>query len=176
VVSDRKDQPEWRLSHYVDVLLDRILDQSAPTWYTAVETGSIAFKATVEARMRIEQRRRARGIKPAHLDWYVYQQPLFTQIELKYGHSDETDGETRTISQLQSRKIPAACCYTIGQVYEHLKNNGFRLHGNAENITREVEKRWQATDESKRGAKSLATKLVKRRAPKPSMPADQVPF
>ncbi len=144
------DAPEWRLQHFAHMLLERIVLE--PCWITGVEDARVMMKGSREALMRMEQRRRARGIRPHHLDHVVYQAPLYTQIELKYGKGKPTEGQEATMRLLSERGIPTACCWTIMQIYEHMRSAGFRLHGNAENIAREIEARWRAADEAKRGA------------------------
>ena len=146
------DQPEHRLSSFVDSLLDRIVVVDAPAWWTAVDTGTIMVIKSREARMNWEQKRRARGIKPAHLDWYLYQEPRYTQFELKYGDKDASPGQDGTMTGLQRVGIPTAVCNSVLSVYEHLKRAGFRLHGNAHNIAIEIEARWRAADSAARPA------------------------
>lgn len=57
----RNDQPEWRLSHYVNSLLEKIITE--PAWFTAVDTGTQMVHKTQEARFAAEARRKARGQK-----------------------------------------------------------------------------------------------------------------
>jgi hypothetical protein len=160
------DQPEWRLSHYVDSLLDRIMIE--PCWYSAIEGGTIMINKSPQARMLESQRRKARGIKPHHLDWMVYQYPIYSQFELKYGVPKPSDGQDTTIKLLSDRDIPAACLSTVMGVYHFLRDAGFKLHGNAENIAAEIEARWRAMDEAKRGGDAKPKRVAKPRAEKAS--------
>jgi len=163
----RNDQPEWRLSHYVNSLLEKIITE--PAWFTAVDTGTQMVHKTQEARFAAEARRKARGIKPAHLDWYVYQFPIFSQFELKYGHTNPEPNQETTIDLLTKRDIPTGTYCTVLQVYEHMKRAGFKLHGNAENIAHEIELRWRAADEAKRGGAAVKkARASKPRAAKPT--------
>lgn len=163
----RNDQPEWRLSHYVNSLLEKIITE--PAWFTAVDTGTQMVHKTQEARFAAEARRKARGIKPAHLDWYIYQFPIFSQFELKYGHNTPETNQETTIDLLKKRDIPTGTYCTVLQVYEHVKAAGFKLHGNAENIARETELRWRAADEAKRGGATVKKpRAAKARANKPT--------
>jgi hypothetical protein len=162
----KPDQPEWRLSHYVNSLLERILLE--PCWYTAVDTGTQVFKGTPQARMAWENGRRARGIKRAHLDWYAFQAPRFTQFELKYNHTRPDDNQAVTINLLTKRDIPTGTFCTILQVYAHLRDAGFRLHGNAANIAAEIDARWRAEDEAKRNGAPKPKRPAKPRPAKPS--------
>lgn len=164
----KHDQPEWRLSHYVNSLLEKIILE--PCWLTAVDTGTQMVHKTQEARFAAEARRKARGIRPAHLDWYVYQFPIFSQFELKYGHTKPDPNQETTIELLTKRDIPTGTYCTVLQVYEHVKRAGFKLHGNAENIAHEIELRWRAADEAKRGAATVKKpRKSKPRATKPTL-------
>lgn len=145
------DQPEHRLSHYVDSLLDRIILTDGPHWWTAVETGTIMLNKSAYARMNWEQKRRARGIKPAHLDWYLYQAPLFTQFELKYEDAPTRDKQLDTITALIRCGVQTAVCRSVLDVYQFVQATGFRLHGNAANIAALTDMQWRAADEAARG-------------------------
>ena len=135
-------QREHIFSHYVDALLDRIMVE--PCWFTAVDHSGAAIGKSDHAQMAWHQRRKAMGIKPAHLDWYVYQRPIYAQFELKVGRGDLKDGQRATMRLLEARGIPTGCAWTIPQVYRLLVDAGFVLHGNAENIMLEVDARCQA--------------------------------
>ena len=137
---------EHRFSHYVNAYFERVL--VGDCWFTAVETGVYMKGATDEARMRAETLRKARGIKPAHLDWYVYQREtgIFGQLELKVGKNRPNAGQEVTIRLLEERKIPAGCAWTIPQVHDWAVDSGFKLHGNAKNIVRELHQRHLAAD------------------------------
>jgi hypothetical protein len=162
------DQPEHRLSHYVNTLLERVVVE--PCWFTAVETGTIMVKATPEARMQAENRRRSRGIKPAHLDWMLYQAPRYAQIELKIA-SPVSDNQQATMTALARQGIPSGVCRSVLDVYRFLNAEGFTLHGNAFNVAHEVEQRWRAAQDEVDLRKTKPAKISrarKPRAPKPS--------
>ena len=160
----KPDRPEHRFSHWVDVLMDRIL--LPPCYYTAVDTGTQVFKGkkgskeAENARFAWENHRRYMGIKPYHLDWYGWQgfenappgHGIYTQFELKYGKNDTNDGQDQTLDVLRRNNIPTGVYRTIVDVFAHMRDAGFRLHGNAASIAHEVELRWRAADEAARGA------------------------
>lgn len=139
-----------------------------PCWYSAIEGGTIMVNKSPQARMLESQRRKARGIKPHHLDWMVYQHPIYSQFELKYGDPKPSDGQETTMKLLADRAIPAACLNTVMSVYDFLRDAGFKLHGNAENIATEIEARWRAMDEAKRGGEAKPKRASKPRAEKAS--------
>lgn len=141
--SDR-DLAEHGLSHWVDRFLDRVM--IGPCWYTAVETGTWMPGATREARMNAENKRRARGIKPCHLDWYLWQKSTgqFTQFELKVEGRPTRPGQDQTIEALQRNLIPTTVCETVPQVCEFLRDAGFVMHGGARLIAAELHERYLA--------------------------------
>ena len=162
------DHPEHRLSHYVDTLLDRIVLE--PCWFSAVDTGTVMVNSTPTARMRWEQRRRAMGIKPHHLDWYVYQAPLFGQIELKFGSNKPSAGQQDTMAALARQNIAHGCAWSVLDVYRWLRDSGYRLHANAENIAHEIEARWRAAQDGAE-RKKPARRTSRARTAKPSRAA-----
>ena len=166
------DDPEHRLSAAIAGMLERILLE--PCWFTAIERAARAQGATEEERkqrtMRWQERLKKRGVKPAHLDWYAYQRPVFTQFELKYGDNKPSDGQKVTMRLLTERQIPTACCWTPMEVYQHLRDAGFRLTPNAEFVARDTELRWRAADEAARGAVALV-KPSRARTSKPRVRA-----
>jgi hypothetical protein len=137
-------QIEHGLSHWVDVFLDRCL--TGYGWYTAIEGGTWWKGQTDAQRMHAENKRRLRGIKPAHLDWYVYQTRtgLFAQIELKVDGRETRKGQEQTMLALFHNGITAGKCETVPEVYALLNKAGFELHGNAENIASELHERYLA--------------------------------
>ena len=153
----KPDRPEHRFSHWVDVLMDRILLPCC--YYTAVDTGTQVFKGTDAARFAWENHRRFMGIRPHHLDFYGWQgfenappgHGIYTQFELKYGKNDTNDGQDQTLDVLRRNNIPTGVYRTIVDVFAHMRDAGFRLHGNAASIAHEVELRWRAADEAARG-------------------------
>ncbi len=159
------DHPEHRLSSHIfgrNGLVERIVIERG--WHTAVETGTRLHNATEQQRFAVEERRKKRGIKPSHLDGYVYgrESGEMVHIELKYGDGRLTTGEESTMAALNVQGIANVCCWTVLEVYAFLKTTRLRLHGNADNIAVEIEARWRAADELVRG-KDAAPK--KKRAP-----------
>lgn len=140
----KRDQAEHALSHWVDRYLDRAI--VGPCWYTAVETGTWMVGGSREARMNAENKRRARGIKPCHLDWYLWQKTTgqFTQFELKVEGRPTRLGQEQTIEALRRNHIPTTVCETVPQVHAFLYTAGFALHGNARNIADELHERHLA--------------------------------
>lgn len=165
------DQPEHRLSHFVDSLLDRVMVE--PCWYSAVDHGAAPMGGTKEeqktARMVRAQRMKARGIKPSHLDWFVYQRGIYAQFELKFGSNTPDDGQETTMRLLRERDIPTGCANTLRQFYGLLVDAGFALHANAENILAEIEVRYAVAHDKAQLIKSgVITK--KRYAPRKAPP------
>lgn len=138
------DTHEHALSHWVDTLLDRVM--LGETWYTAVETGTWMPGATVEQRMNAEGKRRARGIKPAHLDWMAYQLStgIYAQWELKVEGRKPRTGQDDTIRALRRNRIPTGVFETVPAVCAFLRSAGFDLHANADNIAAELHERYLA--------------------------------
>ncbi len=143
------DQPEWRLQHYGHLMLVRVVLE--PCHITGVEHAEAMKNKSPQSIMRLAQRRKARGIIPGHLDHTVVQAPLYSQIEWKYGDGRLSPTQSETIRILNAKGFPATCCWSVWEAFEHIRDAGFRLHGNAENIAREIEIRWRAADEAKRG-------------------------
>lgn len=142
----KRDQPEWGLSHWVDVFMDRAFLTQGPCWYTAIEGGTWMVSQSPEARMNAEQKRRARGVKPHHLDWYCWQRStgLYAQWELKVDDNEPTSGQRDTIAALKRDKIPTTTCWTVPEVFKFLSGAGFELHANAANIAAELHERYLA--------------------------------
>lgn len=153
----------------MDALLDRILVE--PCWYSAVDHGAAPMGGTKDeqkqARMIRAQRMKARGIKPSHLDWFIYQRGIYAQFELKYGSNKPDDGQEATMRLLREREIPTGCAKTVRQFYDLLVDAGFALHPNAENILVEIEARYAAADDKARMIKNgevVKKKYVPRKA------------
>lgn len=140
----KKSQPEWGLSHWVDVFLDRTF--IGPGWYTAIEGGTYRTGATRQQNLNAEEKRKARGIKPYHLDWYCYQSStgIYAQWELKVDKNNTTKGQDDTIAALTRNGIPTGKFYTVIEVCEFLLGAGFVLHGNARGIANELHERYLA--------------------------------
>ena len=109
----KRDQAEHGLSHWVDLFLERAL--LPPCWFTAVDTGTYRPGITREQWMAAEQKRRAMGIKPHHLDWYVYQRAtgIYVQFELKVAGRPTLPGQDQTLDALHRNKIAACVCETV---------------------------------------------------------------
>jgi hypothetical protein len=145
---------EHRLSHWAGELIERIMLE--PYWATAVDTGTMMVSPDPHARMIWESRRRFMGIKPHHLDWYVYQNPTFVQIELKHGYNQPSEGQRTTMRLLNERGIQTDVCWSIPQFYGALLNAGFRLHANAQNIMFEIDERYKAAERAAEEPKAKA--------------------
>lgn len=140
----KPDHAEHALSHWVDVLLDRVM--LGDCWYTAVETGTWMVSQSPEARMNAENKRRARGVKPAHLDWYAYQRltGLYVQWELKVESRPLRRGQRDTITALRRNNIATGVFETVPAVCDFLLGAGFMMHANARNIALELHERYLA--------------------------------
>lgn len=138
------DHAEHGLSHWVDKFLDRAI--LGDCWYTAVETGTWIRSETPQARMNAEAKRRARGIKPHHLDWCVWQRTtgLYVQFELKVENRPLRPGQRATIMLLTRNNISSAVCQTVPEVSDFLADVGFELHGNHRNIALELHEHYLA--------------------------------
>lgn len=149
----KNDQPEHRFSHWCLELMDRIILTDQPSWWTAVDHSVKMTNQTPEAKMNYENHRKYMGVRPHHLDLYVYQYPLFSQIELKFADTHAaaekalTTGQRDTIAVLTRRGVPNGYAWTIRSFYEVLCRIGYRLHANAENIVREIEHRYAAAQD-----------------------------
>lgn len=141
-----RNQAEHRFSFYAAQLIERVVAE--PMWTTAVDHSGAAIGQSVQAQMAWNQRRKAMGIRPHHLDHYVYQRDsgIYCQIELKVGQNQPTDGQLTTIRLLRERHIPADCCWTILEVYDALKRAGFHLHHDAPAIAQEIADKHAASD------------------------------
>lgn len=160
----KPDQAEHGLSHWVEVFLDRALLGFG--WYTAVETGTWMVGQSREARMNAENKRRARGIKPHHLDWYAWQKStgIYVQWELKVNGRPTRPGQDQTMVALRRNEIPTAVCETVPEVCEFLIGAGFELHGNARNIATELHERYLA-HRRERGAPPKPKRAPRKTAP-----------
>jgi len=154
----KPNQSEHGLSRWVDDFFDRAMQGNC--WYTSVETGTWMPGASREARMIAETRRRARGIKPAHLDWYAWQESTgkYTQFELKVEGRPTRLGQDQTIAALRRNNIPTSVCETVLEVCDLLLGAGFVLHGNARNIAAELHERHLAQRRAEKPKKPRAHK------------------
>ena len=145
------NQQEHRLSFYVAQLVERVVEE--PMWATAIDHGAKPMGKSSEeqrqANMIRAQRMKARGIKPSHLDWAVYQRAtgIYAQFELKVGYNKPDDGQETTMRLLRERGIPTGWARTLRGFYELLVQAGFKLHGNAPNILAEIEARYEAAQD-----------------------------
>lgn len=138
------DQAEWGLSHWVDKFLDRAM--LGDCWYTAIEGGVWTQSKDPAVQMNAAAKRRARGIKPHHLDWYVWQRTtgLYVQFELKVENRPLRPGQRATIALLTRNNICSAVCQTVPEVSDFLADVGFELHGNHRNIALELHEHYLA--------------------------------
>jgi hypothetical protein len=167
------NQQEHRLSFFVAQLVERVVEE--PMWATAIDHAAKPMGKSSEeqrqANMVRAQRMKARGIKPSHLDWAVYQRDtgIYAQFELKVGYNKPDDGQETTMRLLRERGIPTGWARTLRGFYELLVEAGFKLHGNAPNILAEIEARYAAADDKAVMAKRGAG-IKKRAAPRKSEP------
>ncbi|HEX2941525.1 MAG TPA: hypothetical protein VHO91_10790 [Rhodopila sp.] len=155
--------------------MDRIVCE--PMWATAIDHSGAAIGKSERAQMVWRQRQKAMGIRPSHLDWYVYQRDtgIFAQIELKHGDGQPTDGQCVTMRLLRERGIPTGCCWSVRDFYEALTRAGFRLHPEAAAIASEIEAKHGAADLAARTKQPKAAKRQPRPRPiavPPELPAD----
>ena len=147
------DKPEARLSHWCIELLDRIVVTDQPSWWTAVDHSVKMTNQTPQAKMNHENHRKYMGIRPHHLDVYIYQYPLFSQIELKFANTQSAAEKALTVGQrdrmtaLAGRGVPTGYAWSIPSFYEALRRIGYRLHATAESIVREIEARYAAAQD-----------------------------
>jgi hypothetical protein len=147
------DQPEHRLSHWCIELCDRIVMTDQPSWWTAIDHSVKMSKDTPQAKMNFENHRKFMGIRPHHLDLYIYQYPWFAQIELKFAATRAaaekalTTGQQDTMGALDRARVPNGYAWSVRSFYEVLCRLGFRLHANADNIVREIEVRYAAAQD-----------------------------
>ena len=178
----RNDQPEHRLQHWCCKLLDQIVIRDVPCWWTAVDTGTPLFKQGDEsqrltARFAWENNRKYMGIKPHHLDLYVYQKPIFAQIELKAAASETaarkavTNGQRDTMTALTGNCIPNELAWSIRSFHAALVRIGFRLHGNAETVVQLFEARHVAAQDAAEIKAEKPRKVSRPRAAKPTAAA-----
>lgn len=162
-VRRKNDQAEHGLSRWVTAFLERTIIGAC--WFTAVETGTWLPGSSEQGRMNAETKRRARGIKPAHLDWYLWQKSTgqFTQFELKVYGRPTRQGQKDTMAALRRNEIPTGVYETVPEVCEFLLASGFVLHGNARNIAAELHERYLAQRREKAPAKR---KRASTRAPR----------
>lgn len=173
----RIDQPEHRLSHWVSELCDRIILTDGPAWWTAVDVEEKLVKDTPEARMFRAMKKKVMGIKPGHLDWCVYQTPIYCQIELKVARNrDEamgklTNNQRGTFTALARARVPFGLAWDVTSFYGELVRIGFRLHGNAAAIAAECQARYEVAQDTADIKRGTPVKASKPRAPKPSRAA-----
>lgn len=170
------------------MMFDRILLK--PCWHTAVETGTVIVRREGDSEASMQRSRFARenarkyqGIKPSHLDFYVFQPlpmkrthdgpeqmgpaGLYVQIELKIG-TKESANQTATRNALAREGIQSATCRTLQEVHDFIKGLGFRLHPNSSGILFELQQHYEAACRAAKlkapGAKSYKPHVVKAEA------------
>jgi hypothetical protein len=145
-----RDDPEPRLSHWVNELLERILLE--PCWFTAQDHSGRAIGGSPQAQMNWRQKQRWTGIKVSQLDWRVVQcQPnLYAEIELKYGSGQPDAGQETTMRLLRERGIPTGCAWSVEEFAELLTDAGFRLHPDTNAIVADIAARHAAADAAAR--------------------------
>lgn len=165
------DQPEHRLSKAVDALLDRIL--VGDFWHTAIDHSGASLGKSEQAQMAWRQRQSAMGIKPSHLDFYIYQRDtgIYAQFELKRGRNGPTEGQKTTMRLLTERGIPTGCAWSLPEFFELVVKAGFRLHPNAPNVLAEMVERLAAMDRAAELKAAKPRKVAKPRAAKPTSAA-----
>ena len=133
-----RNNKEWRLQSFVDRFIDRVV--LPPMWVTGIDHAS---NVTDNARARA----RGRGIKSGVPDVYVAQgHPARTAwIELKRG-TKPSDAQLAVFHALDACEVPCFVATDIKGVLVALHAAGFRLHGNAVNITAEIEAKLEAAD------------------------------
>jgi len=149
--------PEGRLQTWCDRLMDRIVEQ--PAFVSAIEHAAIDM-ANPARRFTAQ----ARGVKFGIPDHYLAQGlPTRTcWIEFKRG-SSVTSRQEGVHTALERCGVPVVVAHSPRELFEGLLRLGFRLHGNALGITREIEARLAASD----AAAAAASPKKKRAAAKP---------
>lgn len=155
------NEGEHRLSHHLSNLLPRIIME--PCWSTAQDHSGAAIGGSAQKQMAWRQKQAWYGLKPSQLDWRLFQAPIYAEFELKYRDGKPTSGQETTMRLLAERNIPTGCFWTLREVFEFVRDTGFRLHGNAINILREVEEEYAAA-ECKAGAPKARVKRAPRKA------------
>lgn len=103
------------------------------------------------------------GVKPSHLDWYVFQHQkhteqdhngrplgwygplgLYAQFELKVGKNKPTLGQLQTIEALRKQGMQSAVCWTLNDVFMFLNTMGFRFDRNTSYVLKELNERYAA--------------------------------
>jgi hypothetical protein len=166
-----RDDPEHRLSHWVNELLERILLE--PCWYTAQDHSGRAINGSQQMQMNWRQKQRWYGVKPSQLDWRVIQCQaiLYAEVELKCGSGRPDAGQETTMRLLRERGIPTGCAWSVGEFADLLKSAGFRLHPDTDAIVADIAARHAAADAAasakaptrKRSGKAMQAKPSLRR-------------
>lgn len=132
------DQREHRLQAFSDRFIDRVM--LPPFWTTGIDHAS---NTTDNARARA----RGRGVKPGIPDVYVIQgnPARCVWIELKRG-SKLSESQIVVHHAMAQCEVLAFVAHNIHDVLSALQLGGFRLHGNAKNISMELEEKLDAAD------------------------------
>lgn len=145
---------------WVDRFIDRVVLQ--PMHVTGI-LGENQLTDNARARAR------ARGIKSGVHDVYVAQMGARSLwIELKFGSNKMSDAQREISRQLTACGIHNACCNDMGEVLYALRNSGFQLHANADNLATEYQAR---ADAAVRAAEDKAVRPYKRGRPRTQRPS-----
>lgn len=154
-----RDNREWRFQAFVDRLLDRIV--LPPMFTSGVDH---AGQRSMVSRVRMA----GRGIK-ALPDVYVAQFPgctngLSAWLELKRG-SRVSPAQEGVHTAMKRAGVHVSVCSTMAEVVASLRDAGFALHGNADNLAAEYEERASVAPAKKaskpRAAKPPASRIAR---------------
>ena len=149
-------KPEARLSHYVNEMLKRVLCE--PCWFTAIDCSGPMKSDNPHAGAMWMASRKYLGVKPSHLDWYLFQPNknvidnttwygplgLYMQIELKVGKNKPSANQLATVEALRRQGIQSTICWSLPEVFTAINCCGFRLEANAEYVLKELMERYAA--------------------------------
>ena len=137
-----RNNREHRLQAFADRFIDRVV--LPPMFTSGIDHAS---QSTDNARARA----RGRGIKFGLADCFVVQMQIYGNgskvMFIEYKRGSKPSGNQEAVAKaLAACNIPTAFCTTIRDVWLALLDHGFQLHGNALNISREIEERLDAAD------------------------------
>lgn len=158
------DQREHRFQGWVDRFLDRVI--LPPCFITAID---LAGQETMNQRARMQ----GRGTKFGLPDHYVLQDGRSVWIELKAGSNIPTERQKGVMASIRGAGGAADWTATLDGVLAIVRRAGLRIHGNADNICREITERWQA-DERARASGDKPVRASKPRQAKPTARALKV--
>lgn len=153
--------PEQRLSIAVSGFLTNALQP--PFYVTAIHDSDGGGRSD-----RQRSRDKKRGVKGGQLDWDVVQGPNghARKLELKRGKNGLSELQKPTVRVLTACGAAPVVAWTLREVYEGLRDAGFRFLGNVETILQRCEASLSAAD---REAELLRTGAVTQ-VRKPSKP------